>query len=282
MSLPAIGLLFLSAALHTFWNLLLKQAGGKYIATFWTVVLSGLIFAPVLFFTGLPPRSQWPLLLISAIVEVAYFLSLSQAYQDHDFSLIYPVARGTAPAFLTLWSILILGERLTRGGAAGLALIVIGLMVAGGSSYLAGGVPPRRALVLALLTALFISIYSFIDGFAVKHGPTVSYAIGIFTLIPILITPFVLLRYPRALLQQELSANWKRLALIAVLGVCSYILALTAYALAPLSYAGAIREVSVVFGAFAGWRLLGEKMGGARLFGAAIIFAGILMIALFG
>jgi drug/metabolite transporter (DMT)-like permease len=56
----------------------------------------------------------------------------------------------------------------------------------------------------------------------------------------------------------------------------------TAYSLAPLSYAGAVREVSVVFGAFAGWQFLGEKMGGMRLVGAAVIFAGILIIALYG
>jgi drug/metabolite transporter (DMT)-like permease len=55
-----------------------------------------------------------------------------------------------------------------------------------------------------------------------------------------------------------------------------------AYSIAPLSYSGAVREVSVVFGAFAGWWFLKEQMGGMRIFGAAIIFVGILVIAWFG
>jgi drug/metabolite transporter (DMT)-like permease len=38
----------------------------------------------------------------------------------------------------------------------------------------------------------------------------------------------------------------------------------------------------VVFGAFAGWWFLKEKMGGVRLLGAIVIFAGILVIAIFG
>ena len=69
---------------------------------------------------------------------------------------------------------------------------------------------------------------------------------------------------------------------IAVLGVFSYLVALLAFSIAPLSYAGAIREVSVVLGALAGWWLLRERLGGVRLVGAALIFAGILLIAVLG
>jgi drug/metabolite transporter (DMT)-like permease len=284
MPLLALALLFGSALLHTTWNLLLKGAGEKYIATFWTVALGGVIFAPVLFFTGLPAAEQWPLVLVSSLVEVLYFLTLSYAYKDHDFSLIYPLARGAAPAFLAAWSLLFLHETPTTGGLAGLAMIVTGLMVTGGSSLFSNGLrkPAGRALLVALFNALLISVYSVIDGFAVKHGPAIPYAISIFTLIPILITPVILMRYPRPQLLAEFSTHWKRLAAIAVLGVSSYLCALTAYSIAPLSYAGAIREVSVVLGALAGWWLLREKLGGIRLMGAAVIFAGILVIAFYG
>jgi len=67
-----------------------------------------------------------------------------------------------------------------------------------------------------------------------------------------------------------------------ILGVSAYLLAVLAYSIAPLSYSGAVREVSVVFGAFAGWWFLKEKMGAMRIVGAAVIFVGILVIARFG
>ena len=284
MSWPAIGLLFLSALLHTVWNLLLKGAGEKYIATFFTVAIGSLIFTPFLFITGLPPRELWPLVLISSVVEAMYFLTLAYAYQDHDFSLVYPVARGTAPAFLALWSILFLHETLTPAGLTGLGMIVVGLMVTGGSGLFQNGFhkPTARAVMIALTIALLISIYSLIDGYAVKRGPTLPYGISLFTLVPFMTAPFVVFRYPPRRMLAEFSTHWKRLVVISILGVSSYLLALTAFSIAPLSYAGAIREVSVVIGALAGWRLLGEKMGGVRLLGAAVIFAGILTIALFG
>jgi uncharacterized membrane protein len=62
--------------------------------------------------------------------------------------------------------------------------------------------------------------------------------------------------------------------------VIAYLLALIAYSFAPLSYSGAIREVSVVIGAFLGWQFLEEPMGGTRVLGSMLIFAGILTIAL--
>ena len=83
----------------------------------------------------------------------------------------------------------------------------------------------------------------------------------------------------------ERVAAWKGpripLILAAVLGVVAYLLALVAYSFAPLSYSGAIREVSVVIGAFFGWLFLEEPMGGTRVLGSVVIFAGILTIALF-
>src|SRR5262249_61149302 len=62
----------------------------------------------------------------------------------------------------------------------------------------------------------------------------------------------------------------------------AYILVLQAYRIASVSYAGAIREISVVFGALAGWRWLGEGFGLPRTIGALLIFLGILVIAAVG
>src|SRR5512141_2933153 len=122
MPLGALALLFGSAILHTTWNLLLKGAGEKYMATWWGMLLGSLLFLPALFFLGLPARSTWILLFISAFAEAAYFIVLSYAYDDADFSLVYPMARGAAPALIAVWSVLFLHESLTTGGVIGLII----------------------------------------------------------------------------------------------------------------------------------------------------------------
>ena len=283
MPLSAIGLLLVSAALHTTWNLLLKGGGEKYMASWWAMLIGSLLFLPALFFIGLPAKTTWLLLLISAFVEAAYFIILSYAYDDADFSLVYPLARGAAPALIAIWSVLFLSEEPTAGGIAGLVTIIAGLLIVGGSGwFLANGKPHWRGIVPALVLALCISIYTVIDGAAVKVTSPLSYAALIYLVSSLYMTPFIVRRYGLTRLEQEFKANGWRLLGLGVLIQGAYFMALLAYRLSHVSYSGAIREVGVVIGAFAGWQFLGEKFGAARVTGAVVIFGGILMIALFG
>ena len=284
MPVTAILLLVASASLHALWNLLLKKSQEKYIAMGWQVILSGVFAFIILLFVGLPPRSMWLFAIFSMTLEAIYFILLSNAYSDHDFSLVYPIARGTAPAFLMLWSILFLQENLTTGGILGVGLIVCGMIVIGATSLIQarGSRLHIKGIVTALAVALIISLYTIIDGTAVKNGSPLSYALTMFMLVPIITTTYNIRRFGW---KRFVSAwNGPRLPLIftAVLGVVAYLLALFAYTIAPVSYSGAIREMSVVIGAFLGWQFLGEQLGGTRVVGAIIIFAGILTIALFG
>ncbi|MEP0807415.1 MAG: EamA family transporter [Chloroflexota bacterium] len=284
MSILALLLLFASASLHALWNLLLKQSQEKYIAMGWQVILSGAFAFLILLFIGLPPRSMWLFALVSMTLEAVYFILLSNAYTDNDFSLVYPIARGTAPAFLMLWSALFLREDLTPGGVLGVMLIVCGMIVIGATSLVQtrGSRIHIKGILTALSVALVISLYTLIDGTAVKNGPTVPYALTMFMLVPLITTTYNLRRFG----WKRFVSAWDgpRLPLIfaAVLGVVAYLLALFAYTIAPVSYSGAIREMSVVIGAFLGWQFLGEKMGGMRVLGSVIIFVGILTIAILG
>ncbi len=284
MSIFAIGILLVSAVLHTAWNLLIKQAEDKYIVTFWMVTFGGIFAFVALFFTGLPPREMWIFAVISVCIEVVYFISLSYAYHDNDFSLIYPVARGAAPAFLALWSFLFLHERLTSGGLAGLACIIGGLIIIGINALAQAHVTHVhfKGVAVSIFIALLISIYSAIDGNAVKNGYALPYVMGMFALVPFVISPFVFRQYGWARIKDALVKQPVRVPMAGVLGVLAYMLAVVAYSIAPLSYAGAVREVSVVFGALTGWWLLNERLGAVRVVGAFVIFAGIVMIAVFG
>lgn len=284
--MPAIAILLLlsGAVLHTAWNLILKQSKDKYIASWWMVVTGGLIALMTLLFTGLPVREMWRFAVFSILAEALYFVTLSYAYHDNEFSLIYPIARGTAPAFLALWSVLFLDERLTSGGLFGLGLIIAGLLVIGISTLAKSRVRHLhfKGVAVAVFLALLISIYSAIDGAAVKNGSAIAYVMTMFALVPVPITPFIVRRYGWSRLWQEMKEQGYRLPLTGLLGVAAYLLAVLAYSIAPLSYSGAVREISVVFGAVAGWWFLKEKLGGMRVLGAGVIFAGVLVIAMFG
>jgi len=284
MSIPAIALLLVSAVLHTGWNLLIKQSEDKYIVTWWMVTIGGVFAIIALLFTGLPPREMWLFAIISICVEAVYFVTLSYAYHDNDFSLIYPVARGAAPAFLALWSFLFLHEKLTSGGMIGLGMIIGGLLIIGINTLSQAHVNHLhfKGAAVAVFIALLISIYSTIDGAAVRNGFAVPYVLSMFAFVPLPITPFIFREYKWTKIKEVLIKQPLRVPLASILGVLSYLMAVFAFSIAPVSYAGAVREVSVVLGALAGWWFLKERMGGVRVFGAIVIFAGILIIAMFG
>jgi drug/metabolite transporter (DMT)-like permease len=285
MPIAALVLLFLSASMHALWNFLLKSAEEKYVAMGWQTILSGAIALVVMiFYSGLPPREMWLFAVISMLLEAIYFILLCIAYSDHDFSLIYPIARGAAPALLVLWTAIFLQEELTTSGYIGLAMITLGMMVIGATALIQskGEKIHLKGILIALTVALVISMYTFIDGYAVKSGPALPYGLSMFVMVPFVTTPYIAYHYGIDSFSRVWKNNRTYLLIGGVLGLIAYMLALFAYTIAPLSYSGAIREVSAVIGAFLGWRFLKEQMGGVRVVGSAIVFAGVLVIAFFG
>lgn len=282
----ALGLLLTAAALHTGWNLLVKRAREKRVFTWWALVVGAIGFAPLLALSPPPPPGVWPYVVASALAEAIYFVALAFAYQYGDFSLVYPLARGAAPAFLAVWAALFLGERPSAAGVGGLALLVLGLVTVGGGVWraqrAAAGATSAPAALAALGVACCISIYSAIDGAAVRFANPLSYTVLVLGLTAAFVAPVTLLRYGRAALLDEWRLHWRSILMVGFLSMLAYILVLQAYSIARVSYAGAIREISVVFAALVGWRWLGEGFGALRTVGALLIFAGILVISLAG
>jgi drug/metabolite transporter (DMT)-like permease len=278
MTPAALGLLLLAACLHAGWNFRLKRCQDRLTVMWWALALSAIAVMPVLFWIPLPQGWAWLFVLGSAGAQAAYLGLLSLAYSLADFSLVYPVARGSAPLFLMLWSIQLLHEPLREQGLWGVGILSLGLMGLG-----VGGIWRQRvqasALLAALGVAMTISIYTAIDGRAVKTTPALSYFVAQWTLSVILALPPLLLRQSWRSLVQVLQRERAGVAWVAAGSALAYLLALKAYTLAPVGYAGAVREVSVVLAAFLGWRFGGESGGWSRLLSAVVIFVGIVLIA---
>ncbi len=283
MPLSVLLMVLLAALMHAGWNLLLKQVEDKQLFTWWALVAGTLLALPVLLLGGTIPSHIWPYAVISALAETAYFVALIRAYRIGDFSLVYPVARGAAPAVLALWAFLFLGERLDATGVFGLICILAGLVVVGsGSLFLKKEKysPGLSALGVALTVSLFISIYSAIDGAAVHVMPAAPYTVLILGMAAAFATPVVLVRYGTHQLADAGRRHWKLILVVGGLITITYMLVLQAYALGHVSYAGALRESSVVIAAIAGWLWLGEGFGPLRTTGSVLIFTGILLIAI--
>src|SRR5437667_5888594 len=135
MPLTALGLLVAAAMMHTTWNLLVKRAKEKQVFIWCSLIAGTIIFSPLLLTSPLLLVTIWPYLISSALVEAIYYIILIRAYENGDFSLVYPMARGAAPVFLFIWATFFLGERPRIFGIVGILLLVFGLIVVGGKAW---------------------------------------------------------------------------------------------------------------------------------------------------
>ena len=287
MSLTALALVLGAGFLHASWNLILKRTSERLLVTSWGLLIGAIIFLPALIQAGPPPAQVWPYAAASAAVLVGYYTCLARAYDRGAFSLVYPVARGPAPAMLTLWAILFLGERPSAVGIAGIGLILVGLVVLGGAPLWARRDGERgwkafrthtRGTGSAFLVALLVSVYTAIDGAAIRHWTPIPYLVVVFALAGAALIPLLALRRGRHVFS-VLCTDWLPTVLIAVTTLAAYSLVLRAFRIAPIAYAGAAREIGIVFAALAGWLLLGERFGGVRTVGAVTVFLGIGLLA---
>ena len=291
MPLSALALVLLAALLHASWNIAAKRAGGDQRFTLITSVLTSVLWLPAGLWFGWQevPRwgwLEWGVIALSAAVHLLYFNALLTGYRKADLTVVYPLARGSAPLLTAVAAVALLGERLTLLGAAGVIAVCGGVfLIAGGpalwrhSHDIAQRERTRAGLRWGFITGGTIAAYSVIDGYAIKVlaiGPVIFDYLCNVLRVPLQLP--TLLRN-RSGLMQAWRAQWKYALVVSTLGPLAYILVLYALTLAPLSHVAPAREVSMLVAALLGGRLLGESDRGLRLLGACCIAGGVMALA---
>jgi drug/metabolite transporter (DMT)-like permease len=270
-----------AALIHATWNFFLKKAKEKTVVTTWALPVTAACALPFVLVGPPIPIDVLPYALLSAVLEAAYYLTLTYAYGIGEFSMVYPTARGTAPLLLVVWSTLFLGQYPSVLGVLGIGLMVLGIIIIGNPAKKIRTVRYRNwPFVVALSVAVIVSAYTVVDGKAVQTANPVSYTSLVFALTALFAFPFLwkLSARKRHVVKPELTT----IVVVGVFAYLAYVLVVSVFAIAPVVYAGSIREVSIVFGAILGWLLLKEEFGLTRTFGSVILFAGIFLIVFAG
>jgi len=63
-------------------------------------------------FVACPDMESWKWLVITASIQFGYYALLVHSYGLGDMSVVYPLARGTAPLLTTVGALIALDERL--------------------------------------------------------------------------------------------------------------------------------------------------------------------------
>ncbi len=275
MSLIALGMALLAAALHALWNLLVKASDDQLVAA-WTVVAGAAVLnIPVLAFTGLPDRSVWGLIGISIVIQVGYVLMLSLSYRLGDLSFVYPMARGSSPLLIAIAGVALLGDRISAVGWIGVITVTAAL------TFLAWRRVDRAGLWAALATGLLIAGYTSVDAAAVREqGEAVSVIAVEFILLALVLGLVVLgVRGPRAMLGM-VEADWRKAAIGGFASGGAYLLVMVAALTAPIGLVSGVRETSVIIAVIASRLLLHEEVTRSQIWTVTAVAGGVTLIAL--
>ena len=227
-----------------------------------------------------PPRWAWLLgAAVTGILHVAYQLVLQRGYAEGDLNLVYPLARGSGPLLTFLFAVVVLDQRPGPVEFAGVVAVVAGVLLI---SLGGGALHPREGVAWGLATGATIAAYTLWDNHSVNAldvPPVPYFVLGLVLQLPLL--ALLLRRRPDPVPVREVWRSARTPALtVALLSPLAYLLVLRAMQLAPVALVAAARESSIVVGAAFGWLVLHEPRPARRLVGAAVVLAGIGLIAI--
>ena len=277
--MTSYALVLISAFLHAAWNALVKKSADPSAAVHAIVAAAGVLAAAVaaveVAFGGATITGRAAVLgAIAGALEAGYFQALGRALAAGPLGPVYTISRGTAAILVWPISIVALGEQLTVLSGAGSALVLAGLA----ASSLERGAS-RTAILWAVGTAAFIAGYHFAYKAALVTGSSPAL---IFTISMAVAAGLGALlggaRYRRAFAGAVSNAP------LGTLGggvICAAAFLLFMYALhhGGAGYVFTLRNTSVLWATALAF-LIGDRPGPRQLAGAALVFAGAVLMGL--
>ncbi len=268
MPVEALALALGAAFLHAFWNLLLAREPDPEAAT--AVAVASLVALLLL-----PAALTWrvegdalPYLLGSGALELGYVALLAAAYRRFELSVVYPVARGTAPVLALVLTVLVTLSRPSAGEIGGVLAVGAGvLLVRGRPAASLGG------LGAGLVVAGVIAGYTVVDRYGIRHANAAPY------LLLVMLGPALV--YPLAVGRRRVAAAFTpATVLVGAASAGAYLLVLLALRLAAAPAVAAVRETSVVIATALAALVLRERVSRSRIAGAVLVAGGVALLAL--
>ena len=266
-----------AALLHASWNALIKGGADKRVSM-GAMVLGHLPIALLaMVFVPLPHLESWPYIIAGIVLHMGYQLFLLQSYKIGDLTQVYPIARGSAPLLVTLFSVFVLGVALTSLQLTAVLFIGLGI-VSLGLVRRADGVQNTKAAILALGTGCFIAAYSVIDGLGARlAGNSLSYysylTIGNCSLMAV----YLYATGPNTL--RDIATKGRTAFFIGgSASFLAYALVTWAFTQAPIALVTALREVSIVFALLIGVLFLKERLNVIKVISTMFTLLGVALL----
>ena len=266
-----------AAALHAAWNALLKQ-GSEKTMSMGAIVLGHVPLALIaLPFVPTPAIESYPYLGGGILLHAGYQVFLLKSYQNGDLTQVYPIARGTAPLLVAVFSAAVLG--VTFEPLQTLAIVIIGCGILSLALVRrADGQRNTHAAKLALVTGVFIASYSLVDGLGARLAGT---SLGFYSWLSLgngtLMAAYLAIVSPKTL--RKIASKGRGVFLIGGgASFTAYAIVIWAFTQAPIALVTALRETSIVFALVIGVFFLKERLNLIKLLSTFLTVLGAALL----
>ena len=277
MPLTVFLAIIFAALLHAIWNAMVKKGDDKYISLTAVVLGHIPISIVVIFFTPMLSIQSVPYIFISAIFLTGYEWCLLSAYRLEDYTKVYPIARGTAPIFIVILSLLLFNLDISKIDLMGILVISFGIFILGFQNI--KNFKNYSAVLYAIATGLFISCYSITDGYGGRASNSPLNYTAWLLILNAVIFPILLIIMNKPGVVKKVFNEGKKIFFIG--GTLSYIVYGTiiwAFTQAPVPIVAALRETSIIFALLIGALFLKEKLNLLKIATVLTIFFGVILL----
>ena len=238
-------LIFFAALLHALWNIIIKSLNNSLVGIAVKVFFQSIIFFPIIFIVPLPQGLTWFYLISSSILHSIYFILLGSMYNRGDMTVIYPIARGCAPVFVTVLSLIFLKDSVSLVGIIGIITVSFGLVLLSLESFKME--MNIKIIGISLFIALIISIYTFTDGAGVRSADMAStYIVWNFFLGGWISIGYVFFRNKKELFELQLI-DLMYILLATIISFTAYAIIIWSMKHIPIGFVSSMRESSIIF-----------------------------------
>ena len=283
----ALVLALMAALLHAVFGALQKGRYDPWLSRGAIDGAYGLMAAPLaLFVVPWPGAHMWPIFAGVFVIHLAYKVLQAMAYTRGAYTVVYPVVRGTGPLFTVIGAYLLFNETFTPVQWLGVGVLLAGIY--GLAVYNLRHYPLDRetlpaALGLAVLTGLFVALYTTYDAYGIRAAADPFTFLAWFFFVDGLVMPVVAyIRWRNMPVRPRLAPLLLRGWIGGVVAFGSFGAVMLATRLDKVGEAAVLRETSTVFAALIGWLALKETVGPRRIGLMALIAAGAVIVEVGG
>ena len=283
----ALYLAILAAFLHAVFGALQKGRHDPWLTRGAVDFSYGIMAAPfALFVVPWPEPHMWPIFAAVWVIHVIYKVLQAWAYTKGAYTVVYPVVRGTGPLFAVIGAYLVFDESFTMVQWMGVATLMAGIF--GLALYNLRYLESERdtlqaALGLAVLTGLFVAIYTTYDAYGIRATANpFTFLAWFFMIDSIVMPPIAIRRWLKMENRPTLPPLMLRGFAGGIIAFLSFGAIMMATRLGKVGEAAVLRETSTVFAAIIGWLVLKETVGPRRIALMALIALGAVIVEMGG